>query len=356
MIISNWQERADRAQEQLNTVFWNEKENVYDPFTSHYREDFEDFHYWWMAHAIDVLLDAFQRTGEVNHIKRINKLLSGCKQKSNEKLINNYYDDMEWMALAALRAFSLTNDRKYFTIAEELWRDIEKGWNDHCGGGIAWRKQQLDYKNTPANAPAVILALRLYDATKNKNYLSKAETIFTWLEDNLIDHKTGFVWDGINREGNMKIDKDWEYTYNQGVYIGACIEYYKLKKDSVFLEKALKTAKSTFERLSEDGTKILQHEGKGDCGLFKGIFIRYTEEILKYKFDNELYQVFLMNGEYAWKSFGKYRENLFGDYWLKENKDSSVTLATHLSGCKLMESIYRLEKNNSQEEQLKKAL
>ena len=75
---------------------------------------------------------------------------------------NDFYDDMEWLALAWLRAYNATGEEKYKEAALVLWEDIKTGWNEEQGGGIAWRKPQLNYKDTPANAPAVILAARLY--------------------------------------------------------------------------------------------------------------------------------------------------------------------------------------------------
>jgi len=42
----------------------------------------------------------------------------------------------------------------------------------------------------------------------------------------MVDPATGFVWDGKNRTGDGHIDKDWEFTYCQGVFIGAGVELY----------------------------------------------------------------------------------------------------------------------------------
>ena len=89
---------------------------------------------------------------------------------------------------------------------------------------MAWKKDQLHYKNTPANAPAAIIAFRLYQRFGKKEDLEWGEKIFTWNRDQLMDPETCFVWDGMNREGDGKIDKEWKFTYCQGVMLGAALE------------------------------------------------------------------------------------------------------------------------------------
>ena len=54
--------------------------------------------------------------------------------------------------------------------------------------------------------------------------LEWARRIFEWQRQTLVDPETGLVWDGINRQGDGRIDKDWKFTYCQGVYIGAAVE------------------------------------------------------------------------------------------------------------------------------------
>lgn len=59
-----------------------------------------------------------------------------------------------------------------------------------------------------------------------------AKQVYEWLEANLVDPETGFVWDGKNRQVDGKIDKAWAFTYNQGVRIGAGVELYRATNDS----------------------------------------------------------------------------------------------------------------------------
>src|SRR5690606_3753400 len=227
------------------------------------------FHYWWNAHVLDVLVDAHLRNK--NQEDMMLTILRGIKNHNEGQYPNNYYDDMEWLALSSLRAYNATDNTEFLEAAEILWEDIKKGWNSHQGGGIAWRKNQLDYKNTPANAPAVILAARLYKEQQDPDNLAWAKKVYQWQKKHLVDSKTGLVWDGVNRNGDQKIDKAWRFTYNQGVYIGAAMELFDLTGDEVYLNDAIKTADLVIADSHLAPAGILKSEGSGDGGLFKGI-------------------------------------------------------------------------------------
>src|SRR5690606_29151947 len=146
--------------------------------------------------------------------------------------------------------------------------------NDHHGGGIAWRKQQRDYKSVPSNAPAVILGARLFRESGGKEPLEIALGVFSWLDEKLVDPESGLLWDGINRRGDGRIDRRWLFTYNQGTYIGAALELHRATGETVYLEKARRTARAAMSRMVDENG-ILKEGGLGDGGLFKGIFVRY---------------------------------------------------------------------------------
>jgi predicted alpha-1,6-mannanase (GH76 family) len=269
---------ANEAVESLLKNYWNsEGQLFYDKYP---QKTADVLNYWWAAHAIDVMADAYLRTGDAAYQNYADMVMKSVFKK-NGSVIHEYYDDMEWMALALLRLYNATGDNVYRTHAETLWQDITTGWNDTMGGGIAWKKTQIYYKNTPANAPAAILAARLYNLTKNKACLDWAKKIFAFLDEKLVDHETGEVYDGINRQFNGRIDKDWRFTYCQGVYIGAAVELYKITGDKAYLDKALLTADFSLKQfVGADGCFVEEGAG-GDVGLFKGILIRYLAELYK---------------------------------------------------------------------------
>ena len=233
-----------------------------------------NYNYWPQAHTMDVLIDAYLRTKNEVYKQRIKSLLNGTRISNGNKLQNEYYDDMEWLALSTLRAYEATKDADYLAAAGILWTDIKTGVNTNQGGGIAWRKSQLDYKNTPANAPAIIFAARLYRLQKNEADLTLAKELYTWLKSTLVDPSSGIVWDGINGDHDGQISKN-KFTYNQGTFIGAALELYNATGDGSYLSDAVRTATATIKDLDISPGGLLKSEGQGDGGLFKGILVRY---------------------------------------------------------------------------------
>ncbi len=278
---SKYYQLADKAVASLIENYWsNSKNRFYDKSPKKYSNG---YNYWWYAHGIDVFVDAYKRTGDEKYLGCIDGVV-GDVIKRNGKIINDYYDDMEWMALALLRAYNETQNEKYYKHVQTLWNDIRRGWNDTIGGGIAWRKEQFYYKNTPANAPAAILAARIYNVSKDEEMLEWAKKIYEFTKNNLVDAKTGQVWDGKNRQNDGKIDKDWNFTYCHGVYIGAGVELYKITGEEIYLDDAKKTADYALKRFFNKKTGVMLEDdvnGGGDGGLFKGILLRYLTELYK---------------------------------------------------------------------------
>jgi len=326
---------ADEAQENLIKNYWNEKSEVfYDKFP---RRTAAVLNYWWMAHAIDAMTDAYIRTGGEKYKEYADKTLAATISRNNNRIINDYYDDMQWMALALLRLYDHTQERRYMIYIEDLWSDIIKGWNDNIGGGIAWRKQQLDYKNTPSNAPAAILAARLYNTFGDEVYLDWAKRLFAFVDENLADKQTGQIWDGMNRQGDGRIDKEWAFTYCHGVYIGAAGELYKITGEQDYFDKAMLTAEFALERFIHR-SGIFVDESEGDGGMFKGILIRYLTEL--YKINPEYREIkdrFYENIEILRRS-GTSEDGRIGKSWLQMPREQDgFDLTVQLSGTMLYE-------------------
>ncbi len=343
-----WTERAAAAQAELQTSFWDERRGLFNNASPCLLQlCTSPFHYWWQAHALDTLIDGYERTGESIFKDRIAAMYQGILDRNAGVFPNDYYDDMEWMALAWLRAFEATGEERYKAAALILWEDIQTGWNESMGGGIAWRKEQPDYKNTPANAPAVILAARLYRNFGDKADLEWAQKLYDWQKDKLVDPRIGLVWDGINRQGDGRIDTDWIFTYGQGVYIGAGLELYGATGEKAYRQDAVRTAEYVREKLVSPATGMLPSEGGDDGGLFKGILVRYLGELIleNPKEHRMLTKLLVTNGNSLWE-YGKGEQKaLFSNSWA-QTPDEVVQMSTQLSAVMLLEQLARLEHND----------
>jgi predicted alpha-1,6-mannanase (GH76 family) len=191
---------------------------------------------------------------------------------------NDYFDDMGWLGIATVRLADRTTRGEYLQQAADLWRHIrDRGSNDAAGGGIAWRKSQLRYKNTPSTDTFIILGTRLYRRTGEGEYLDAASRAFDWL-DRTLRRADGFIEDGINRTGDGRIDTDWTFSYNQGLYVGACAELARAAGRPGLLTRAFETERAARAVLARDGV-LVDEGGGGDEGLFKGVWYRYAAQL-----------------------------------------------------------------------------
>lgn len=337
----DWAEIAEYFQTNLYRNYWNERTmilNQWYPNTADAAND--NFYYWWQAHVIDVLVDGWERSGDPEYLDKIDRLAKGLKVYNGNTFRHNYYDDMEWTALALLRVYDHTGDDWYKNEVMDLWADIRTAWNDRMGGGMAWKKDQLDYKNTPANAPASILASRLYSRFGSEDDLKWATRIYEWNRDNLVDPETGFVWDGMNRLGDGAIYRDWEFTYCQGVFIGAGLELFAITQDIRYLRDAERTARASMARFVDPVTGMLPDEGIDDTGLFKGIFVRYVKLLINRNAEGsrEWADILRRNGEKLWNSGKAPVTAIVGPSWERQ-PEGPVQLSVQLSGLMLVEAL-----------------
>nr|AYQ74079.1 glycosyl hydrolase [Cohnella candidum] len=311
--------------------FWNEELGIMNQLSPCGGTCNDHFVYWWHAHVIDVLADGYLRTKQRRYLERIDRVIGGVLQLNGSTLLHNYYDDMEWMALALLRVYDATGHARYLNAVRTLWESIQTAWNDHCGGGMAWKKDQPDYKNTPANAPACILAARLFQRFGHSADYDWAVRIYEWTKSRLVDEETGFVWDGMNRLGDGRIDKDWAYTYCQGVYIGAGLELYRITGRSAYMEDAVKTAQEAIRRFGGGSEQPISDEGPDDCGLFKGIFVRYLRDLYAMRPDLKVVRrTLLINAQSLWTS-GRDGRGRLARSW-GGPVETEVQLSAQLSG------------------------
>lgn len=274
-----WSAHADIAQQSLDHHFRVGGAQYLANSHPHDRGNTEVFNYWWLAHVIDARVDAFLRTGDPAWRALAIVARDNIVERNGGRLFNDYFDDMLWFALALERVHEATGDPQYLDEAIAIWDHVvAEGWNETLGWSLAWRKQQLAYKNTPANGPLVILGVRLSRRDGSRDYLGIAQRAFEWLNANLVG-ADGFVEDGINREGDGRVDTQWRFTYNQGLYVGAAVELFVATGDRAHLQRAVQTAITAVRELS-DGTVFPDEGDGGDEGLFKGVYYRYLGELL----------------------------------------------------------------------------
>lgn len=343
-VTYNWLAIADSAQFSVN-FFWNAGGQYFTATNN----SSSWTNYWPTAHALDVLVDLYLRNPNAATKTRMDNLIAGVKIKNGNTYSNFYYDDMEWMALACLRAFKATNDVNYKNITLLLWTDIKNGWSTDLGGGIWWRKDNPS-KNAPSNLPASILASRLYKTFNNPDDLLWTTKIYEWQKSVLYNSSNGWVYDNIETNGTK--NTTWKFTYNQGTFIGAALELYSITNNTNYITEANVAADFAISsgQLTDISNGILKDEGGGDGGLFKGIFIRYfTRLIIDGNIDGgkktQYINFIKTNAQKLWTNGTNKSLILFGTAW-NIAPSNTTDFTTQLSGIMLFESMAELKKLN----------
>lgn len=331
----DWNKAADGSSMALASLFWNPGEKWFN-----YDSNGDaSWNYWPQAHALDVMTDAWLRTKDDRYKAYFDQWYAGVKARNGNTFENDYYDDMEWNALAILRVYQATGDTKFKEAALQIWEYIKTGWNTNAGGGITWKKGMEYSKNACSNGPACILAARLYQEFGDESNKEWALKIYNWEKSTLFNQNNGAVYDNINSETG-EIKKDWVFTYNQGTFIGSAVELYKIFNEKAYLNDAMLAADYTTSSLTSNS--VLKSEGTGDGGLFKGIFIRYFTELIRQdRLDasagKRYIQFIRYNAETLWTKGTTTPAVLFGPDWTV--KPGFVTgLTEQLSGCMLIEA------------------
>ena len=355
----NWAFVADSASKSLITNFWNAAGNRQFFNNSSSATNNWTGNYWPQAHALDVLTDAYIRTEDAYYLNIINQWLTGVRSGNGNRWVNNYIDDMEWIGLATFRAYKATGNENFLAACREVWDGtttdmsdnnaafgIKRAWTSAGGGGLFWESRDNRHsKNACSNAPAAILAALLYNEFGDEDDLTWAKKIYAWQWQYLFNNENGAVYDNLNTTTG-ETNKNWIFTYNQGTFLGAALELYKITGDKAYINDAVKAADYTLSNLTLND--ILRSEGTGDGGLFKGIFVRYfTQLILSDGISNasrNRYIYFLKyNGETLWRDGTNKQKVLFGPNW-GTPPGENTGLTEQLSGCMLMEALALLDK------------
>jgi predicted alpha-1,6-mannanase (GH76 family) len=227
------------------------------------------WHYWWQAHLLDCLVDAQLRDPARPRARAIAALARSVRLR-NAGWLNRYYDDVAWLGLALQRAGTLAGCAGSSALPA-ITNRLHEGWTEGGGGGIWWRRDD-DFKAAPANGPAAILLAR-------DGQTAFAAAITDWMAETLVDPDSGLVRDGVRvaADGTVRVVEPHVYTYNQGVYLGACVELAARDGHQRWTDRALAVVDAVRQRLAgPDG--VLPGSGGGDGGLFAGIAARYLAD------------------------------------------------------------------------------
>ncbi len=258
---------------------------------------------WTQAIYWDMAMHIYERTKDEAYYSLITDLYEGGFNKYDGYNWNNtttwfIYDDMMWWVISLARAYGITKNETYLTKAKAGFERVWNGSYDAVKGGMFWDFKHSG-KNACINYPTVIAAMRLYQITKDQQYLEKAKAVYQWSRENLFNESNGRVADhkiGDNRPGYE------DYTYNQGTCIGAAVMLYEVTNNSKYLDDANLAARYTQQRMS-DSQGILPAEGDyNEQGVLKAIFAQYLAQLARVYPKGKYDQWAIQNANLAWNN------------------------------------------------------
>lgn len=263
--------------------------------------------------AVCALLEATHNTRYANMLEQ--RVLSGLEEYhdtrrqpeayasyiNNAPLSDRFYDDNIWLGIDFTDAYRLTGKQSYLRQAQTIWRFIESGMDKKLGGGIYWCEQKKHSKNTCSNAPAAILALKLFRSTKDSTYLKQGQELYHWTQVHLQDTCDGLYFDNLSLKGEISQIK---YAYNSGQMMQAAALLHQITGEKHYLSEAHRIAESChhyfFTPFTPAEGKPFRLLKKGDV-WFTAVMLRGFIEL--YHIDgNHIYlDTFKRNLDYAWK-------------------------------------------------------
>jgi len=243
---------------------------------------------------------------------------------------DRFYDDNVWLSLDFCESYMLTKKPEYLKKSIETWKFVLSGWDEQLGGGIYWCEQKKQSKNTCSNAPASVLAFKLFEATRDSAYFNWGIRIYNWTKANLQDSTDYLYFDNKNLSGKIGRAK---YTYNSGQMMQAAAMIYKLTGEKAYLEDAQHIARSAVNYFTEEfstteGKKFRLFKNTGNW--FNAILFRGYTELYRLDGKDEYIGIFRDNMDQLWNHI-RDKNGLFSKDWKGKNDDSHKWLLDQAS-------------------------
>lgn len=314
-----------RAQAAIKTLL-----EYYNPTTGL----FETTGWWNAANVLTVLADfsVSSPTLDSSLLPLFAKIFEQAQipPSGSASFLNDFYDDEGWWALAWLRVYDRTKERRYLQMAADIFEDMILGWGGPCGG--LWWNKSKEYTGAIENELLLAVAAQLANRAENKgHYIQWALKQWAWFQGTGMINADFNINNGIDAT-TCKNDGQTVWTYNQGVILGALVELDIAAPDPSYLEMAERIALAAIRKLTDE-EGILHEPGEPNLGAdgpqFKGIFVRGLR-VLQAARPREAFGDFIeRNAESVWRNRGE--GDRMGVCWSSPTKEA--TAATQSSAC-----------------------
>ncbi len=292
------------AAKQLNTAI---QQQFFDPATGYYNEHAEKernknpvSYLWPLCGLIQAGNELDVLNGKSHELDRYMLLIdryedqrppaTGYASYPPEKGGGDrFYDDNQWIGIALMDAWKRKPDTAYRRRAELIYRFMMTAYDTVGGGGLYWEEGKLNTKNTCSNGPGILLALQLYQASKQQHYLDSALLLYKWVNKTLRDPQ-GIYYDNIGLP-SRKIDER-RYAYNTGTMLQANVMLYEITQQQEYLREA--------QRIAAAATAYFTPGGRFHDGYwFSAVLLRAYQHLLQYDKNTAPIKAFAQATRYA---------------------------------------------------------
>jgi predicted alpha-1,6-mannanase (GH76 family) len=256
--------------------------------------------YWRTPTICEELVDYMSVTGESSFMSTVeNARIAG------EPYIGDcgYYDDETcWGRLFVATYVYLTNGgsgadpKPYLADAISIHEDLVAAWGAPCDG-IWWQRYPKSYpgntKATNSTLGLMEIALGLYSATQEEQYLTWAQKVWTWIQERGVIEQ-GLVWGGLTSTCGVDPNNKPVIAL-QGNPLGPFWSLYAITGDTTLLDAAQSIVDTTLSQMVWSGTQIFQAEADAEWNEqtqqwreqmsgqtpFKGIFASFLGQFAK---------------------------------------------------------------------------
>ncbi|RGP74540.1 hypothetical protein FSPOR_1117 [Fusarium sporotrichioides] len=195
-----------------------------------------DGYYWYQSGAfMSAFIDYWQLTGDDTYNDLVSEGIQWQIGRDKDFMPANQTakegnDDQAIWAMAAMTAaeygFPAPSDKKaqWYDLAKNAWDTQRKRWDaeedsEVCYGGLRWQimptNSGYNYKSTLSTALFFNLGARIHRWTGSDEVADYVTMAYSWLEArDLIDRKTGAVYDGAQVSDNCTTTNKYQWSYN----------------------------------------------------------------------------------------------------------------------------------------------
>lgn len=356
MINGNYSGRADTLENVLTNQFLNSSRGTFYAIPRTYANYASEtkYIYWQQAHALDVIIYAYERIcntndPRVNNYKRIMQLwyrnhANNWYSKSGDDtgFYNEYTDDMCWICLTLLHISEALDDDSYAATARKVFDDyiLPRGSRDNNGLFCLPWKDDGSGPNACTNSPGCLLAAKLYERYGEESYLKAAKELYAW--------QAYMVETVLNDDGRVE---DPPLTYTQGTFGEAARRLYHITGEQDYMSMATKVLYYAISSTRCTYKGLLRDEGSSmDQSIFKAVLIPYLvnyvlDESASIAHQKRMVTFLQKNANTLWQKLDldTYPRTFCNYYWGDPIDPAGVpSMGAMVSGASLMENTARM--------------